>query len=243
MWSELWPYFGDLHQTLAAHPVMMGVVLILASMASGTVVGLERESKDKPAGLRTVSLICVGSTIFTFASMYIGGDQPHDRGRIAAQIVSGIGFLGAGAIIRDRGTIVGLTTGATIWTVAAIGVLIGAGYAVAGFTLSLFVVAMLMFLERFERGIMDPCRWTTCRVTYQPDRGKTRVRIQRVLDRFRIPSDAVTFTSHGDLNTVTIRYCDSHRQHRSFLGRLVRVPHIVEFQGADNATKGPVSDR
>jgi len=148
--QAIWPYLTDLHASLpapAAYPA-----LILVSAVCGILAGLERESRDKPAGLRTIMLICVGSTIFTLASILMaGGHEFADRGRVAANIVTGIGFLGAGAIIREQGAVLGLTTAATIWTVAAIGLLVGTGYAAAGLALTLFIVITVTVLRRFER--------------------------------------------------------------------------------------------
>lgn len=146
--ETLWPYLGDLHAALPGP--LAGAVLVVCSAVCGTLVGLERQSRDKPAGMRTMMLICVGSTVFTVASLLVGGGFYTDRGRIAAQVVTGIGFLGAGAIIRDRGRVTGLTTGATIWTVAAIGVLIGAGHAAAGLALTLLVLSILVIFRRHE---------------------------------------------------------------------------------------------
>jgi putative Mg2+ transporter-C (MgtC) family protein len=146
--ESLWPYLGDLHAALPGP--LAGAVLVVCSALCGTLVGLERQKRDKPAGMRTMMLICVGSTVFTTASLLVGGGFYADRGRIAAQVVTGIGFLGAGAIIRDRGTVRGLTTGATIWTVAAIGVLIGAGHAAAGLALTVLVIGILVLFRRHE---------------------------------------------------------------------------------------------
>ena len=107
--------------------------LLLATLLGGA-IGLERELAGKPAGLRTNILICVGAALFTQLSVDIArigftpdGRPYGDTTRIAAQIVSGIGFLGAGAILHGEGAVVGLTTAATIWVVAAIGTAVGAG--------------------------------------------------------------------------------------------------------------------
>jgi putative Mg2+ transporter-C (MgtC) family protein len=104
----------------------------------GAIIGLEREYRGYPAGVRTMALVCMGSAIFADMSREYGGDD-----RIAAQIVTGIGFLGAGLIFREGVTIKGVTTAATIWTVAAVGVAIGIeGYVIAVFA-SLLAVAVL----------------------------------------------------------------------------------------------------
>jgi putative Mg2+ transporter-C (MgtC) family protein len=110
----------------------MWIKLALAT-ACGAAIGIERELHDKPAGLRTNMLICVGSALITMVSLHVALSYAErqvniaDPGRIAAQIVSGIGFLGAGTIIQARGSVHGLTTAATIWVMAGIGLAIGSG--------------------------------------------------------------------------------------------------------------------
>jgi putative Mg2+ transporter-C (MgtC) family protein len=230
MIASIWPYLGDLHTVFADRPHWGGLVLVLVSVLCGTAVGLERESKDKPAGLRTVSLICLGSTIFTLAGVMLGDPLFTDKSRVAAQVVTGIGFLGAGAIIRERGRVVGLTTGATIWTVAAIGVMIGAGYAAAGIVFTLLVISLLTLMRRFERGLVHPCRYARIRVIYRPAKGKTRLRLLHILDHYRIPSEAWEIGRQDDLEYFDIRYCYSHRQHRTFVYRLVKVEGVAEVQ-------------
>ncbi len=108
-------------------PIELEMVLrLLLATALGAVIGFQRERAGKPAGIRTYSLICIGSTIFTIASAL--GFLGAEPSRIAAGIVAGIGFIGAGAIIRrEEGMIGGLTTAATIWVVAGIGLVTGAG--------------------------------------------------------------------------------------------------------------------
>ena len=100
----------------------MSMAMVLAILLGG-LIGLEREMKGRTAGLRTHMLVCVGSTLFTLVSVHLSRGDP---GRIAAQIVTGVGVLGAGAIIREGMNIRGLTTAASIWTTAAIGLALGA---------------------------------------------------------------------------------------------------------------------
>ena len=110
----------------------------------GAAIGLEREYRQKPAGLRTNILIAVGSALFTILSLAMTS-QNGDAGRIAAQIVTGVGFLGGGAIMRNRDTIHGMTTAATIWVNAAIGVAAGmAQYSLATFTTALTLVVLIV---------------------------------------------------------------------------------------------------
>jgi putative Mg2+ transporter-C (MgtC) family protein len=137
------------------HLGLLGRLLLAAFL--GGMIGLERELSGKPAGLRTNLLICVGATLLMEVSINLStsanlGDGPirSDPARIAAQIVSGIGFLGAGTIIQARGSIIGLTTAATIWVVAAIGMAVGGRFYVEAIGSSILVGAALVMLGRVE---------------------------------------------------------------------------------------------
>lgn len=131
------------------------VVKILMAIAVGGAIGLEREYRDKAAGFRTLIFICLGSTLFTIFSMDLGvGDG--DPSRVASNIVTGVGFLGAGAIIQDRGRVLGMTTAATIWLVSALGIGIGVGeYALVGTVTALTLVVLFLFppIERWVDGL------------------------------------------------------------------------------------------
>ncbi|MDD5134501.1 MAG: MgtC/SapB family protein [Phycisphaerae bacterium] len=126
------------------------VLPLLAAFVLGGAIGIERRRHDKPAGLRTNILICLGACVFTMISANLAGSEP---GRIAAQIVTGIGFLGAGAIIQSGGSVHGLTTAAGIWIVAAIGMACGTRmYLLAVFTTVLTLIVLLL-LPPFEKKI------------------------------------------------------------------------------------------
>lgn len=123
--------------------------------ALGSIIGLEREASGKPAGFRTNLLICLGAALLTALSRSVAlegttGGFRSDPGRIAAQIVSGMGFLGAGTIMQSRGMVTGLTTAATLWVVAAIGMAVGAGAYVAALAATILVILALMILGRVE---------------------------------------------------------------------------------------------
>jgi len=136
-----------------ALPLEVFFQVALAVLLGGA-IGIERELKGKPAGLRTNILICIGATLFTHLSYRLSPPN-GDVGRVAAQIVSGIGFLGAGTILHARGTIVGLTSAATIWLVAALGLAVGSrAYMEA---LGTTVVAMLVLdgLGRLETALEE----------------------------------------------------------------------------------------
>ena len=122
---------------------------LLVALLLGAVVGLERERQERAAGLRTVTMVSLGSCLFTIVGAYAFGQT--DPSRVAAQIVTGIGFLGAGTIFLRKDLVRGLTTAATIWTVAAIGMAVGtAEYVIAIFT-TLLILSVLMVLKPIER--------------------------------------------------------------------------------------------
>ena len=124
--------------------------LLLATLLGGA-IGLEREFRRKPAGLRTNMFICIGSTFFTLLSSEIANRFGGDHVRIVSQLIPGIGFLGAGAILHSQNSVIGLTTAATIFVVASIGMAIGGGlYATAVFAaiLILLILTVLGWAER-----------------------------------------------------------------------------------------------
>lgn len=126
--------------------------LALAVLLGGA-IGLERELAGKPAGLRTNILICVGAMLFTLMSIQLAFEGPGhgDPTRVAAQIATGVGFIGAGTILHARGAVTGLTSAATIWVVAAIGMAVGAGKYVEALGTALLVMLVLYGLGYVER--------------------------------------------------------------------------------------------
>ncbi len=127
---------------------------IITGLILGGLVGLDREQKMKNAGIKTNVLICIGAALYTAISIVVAKNfgSDTDPTRIVAQIVSGIGFLGAGAIMQDKGNIVGLTTAATIWVVAAIGVTIGFGYPLIATIFTLTILSVLRLLGPIYQG-------------------------------------------------------------------------------------------
>lgn len=145
-------------------------VKLLFSMVAGGIVGINREQNKQPAGFRTHILICVGATLLMIVSIYIPqvyfDFKNGDPGRIAAQVVSGIGFLGAGAIIRLGTNIRGLTTAASIWLISGVGLCIGAGlYLIAALTvvISLFT---LIVLDKIENRLFPQIQLKTFEIIF-----------------------------------------------------------------------------
>ena len=143
------------HDIMSPDVNVAGAVFkLLLSMLLGAAIGFERRRKGQIAGLRTFSLIAMGATLAMLISIFIPqeylGVKNGDPGRIAAQVVSGIGFLGAGAIIQMKGSVRGLTTAAGIWITAMIGLAIGAGMYVIGIITTLLIIFILAIMNRYE---------------------------------------------------------------------------------------------
>jgi putative Mg2+ transporter-C (MgtC) family protein len=142
-WPVMWPF----------------LIRCGAAAVCGAMIGLEREMKQKPAGFRTNILICLGAAMYMAIGVLLmerAGDGGIDPTRIAAQVVTGIGFLGAGTILHHGDRVTGLTTAATIWVVAAIGLVAGAGFPVLAFVSSLLVIATLAILGPIEERLFHP---------------------------------------------------------------------------------------
>jgi putative Mg2+ transporter-C (MgtC) family protein len=139
----------NLSQLLLADLLSKTVLRLIVAACLGGIIGLERELKHRPAGLRTNMFICFGAAMFTILSAEMA--EPNDRARIAAQIIPGIGFIGAGSILHSKGGVTGLTTAATLFVVASIGMATGAGlYLPAAFATILILLALqlLGWVER-----------------------------------------------------------------------------------------------
>jgi putative Mg2+ transporter-C (MgtC) family protein len=124
------------------------LIKLIIAICLGGLIGLEREIHDKAAGFRTLMFICAGSTLFTIFSIRLAGSG--DTTRIASTVVTGIGFLGAGVILREAGQIKGLTTASTIWVVAALGMGIGGGYYLYSLVAAILFVIILWFFPSIE---------------------------------------------------------------------------------------------
>lgn len=154
---------------------------LFTAVLLGGAIGLERQIAGKPAGLRTNILICVGSALLMDLSIKLSGLPGHtsDPARLAAQVVTGVGFLGAGTIMQARGTISGLTSAATIWTVAAIGLTIGAGFYVEGLGATAMVMLVLIVLGMLEHKLVRARRTST--VTLRTQVGTDWVPVELLL--------------------------------------------------------------
>jgi putative Mg2+ transporter-C (MgtC) family protein len=207
------------------------LVLALASVACGAIVGSEREQRDKPAGLRTLILVCLGSAVFTMAS-FIFTTTTGDSGRVAAQIVTGIGFLGAGAILHSKTTVSGMTTAATVWVTAAIGVTVGGGYPAAGLGLSALVRMVLAGILGWEIRHLGGIKSVVVEIVYDPDHGKTKIRLAQMREEYRIERYQMTELTEtmGGCTRARLELSLPRRQLHEFLNGLVGLPALREIR-------------
>lgn len=202
----------------------------------GGAIGLEREVKGKAAGFQTNILICLGSTLYMLLSEFInvrGANVSFDPTRIAAQVVTGIGFIGAGTIIQSRGSITGLTSAATIWVVAAIGLCIGIGYPIMAIVFTLVVLGTLIILGRFERRLLGKCRYTPLHVIFKEDGGRTKAEIVELLHEYDVDRELYRIEEEGGGKcSLTLNYCDKHPAHNNFIPELWKIIGTAEIRSS-----------
>lgn len=142
--------------------------LLLSALLSG-IIGLERETHGRAAGLRTHILVGVAATLIMLTSIYLatvaGGSMQADPGRVAAGVVTGIGFIGAGTIMRFRASVKGLTTAASIWASAGVGLAVGCGFYMGAAVTTAIMLFCLVFLGRFERSLLRKNLFKSLQVT------------------------------------------------------------------------------
>lgn len=200
--------------------------LLLAAFLGG-VIGIDREYHHKPSGVRTNLLICFGAALFTFLSSVVAGDTSTNKGQIASNVVQGIGFLGAGLIIRNRDRVSGLTSAATVWAVASVGMACGAGlYIPAVFAAVLVLVALegVGVLERYAN-------LKIYSVIYEArgnDADKITLAILNAMDRGKQRLVGVEQQSVGELNRLTFSLSTTRRGHDRLLAALNASPAIDE---------------
>jgi putative Mg2+ transporter-C (MgtC) family protein len=221
----VWRYLTeDLHGFLSTP--WLQIALALTSVVCGAVVGAEREKQEKPAGLRTLVLVCLGCTAFTMAS-FAFATITGDTGRVAAQIVTGIGFLGAGAILHGSGIIRGMTTAATIWATAATGMIVGIGYVGAGLGLSLLVRLVLTAALALESRALGGVRASRVELVFEANGGKTRVQIEKLMEDFHVSSPLAVGEPAPDGTVGATFQCRlPRRHHREFLNEIASLPAV-----------------
>lgn len=202
------------------------IIQFLLATLWGGIIGAEREYRSKSAGFRTMIMISLGACFFTIISKWIGA--PNNPDRIASNIVSGIGFLGAGVIFRGDNRINGITTAATIWVVAAVGMGIGAGYYFAAACSSIFMILTLAILPYLEQYIdtLNQAKKYSVLVAYQKD---SIEKIEAVFSNYKINYRLVR--AHKTEDKINLEWdLQAHKKlHVKLSQALMENPDILEF--------------
>ena len=201
--------------------------LIVASLL-GALIGLEREYKRRSAGVRTNLLICLGAAFFTLLSAVLAGDGSPNKGQVASNIVQGIGFLGAGLIIHNRSRISGLTSAASVWVVASIGMACGAGLLAAAAVATVIVIVSLELVGFLERR----ANIKIYSLVYEARGDDQTAMLRSILDAMDKAGERLAdFATNaiGDLQRVSFTIVATKKQHERIRGRLLSEPAINEL--------------
>jgi putative Mg2+ transporter-C (MgtC) family protein len=205
--------------------------LVLAALLGG-IIGLERQFREKPAGLRTNILICVGSTLFMSISTKVAAVVGGDPTRIAAQIISGIGFLGAGAVLHSHGFVLGLTTAATIWVVAGVGMALGSGmYFVAVFTTAMSFVT-LYFLSFVEDKFQGRKYYSYALVV--TDLNPALASIERILQETSVAAASFNFKKRAGHYRLFFNLLIPRETNLKIIQKLSKIPEITQLETGNN---------
>ena len=198
---------------------------LLVALIFGAIIGAEREYKSKAAGFRTVILIMVGSTLFTIVSQLIGGDD-----RVASNIVTGIGFLGAGSIFREGVNVKGMTTATTIWIAAAIGMTIGLGKFSLAFGSLVIVMLVLLSFTWIQRLIEKKNKVETYHITFDAKHTNDDKHLIDLFDTCKLRATCTKNTkiNHKKLFVFTVQ--GPAENHHKFVKMLFEAPYISEFE-------------
>ncbi|MEO5929723.1 MAG: MgtC/SapB family protein [Candidatus Kapaibacterium sp.] len=223
------------------HLLRLGPELALkfvVAILCGGAIGMERETTGKPAGLRTSIVVCVGSMLFTVMSSEMGKATGGEETRIAAQIVTGIGFLGAGVILREKnGVVRGMTTAAMIWLMAALGMMIGAGLPIIAMALTAASVIMILSLRRVEEYVHF--RQAREFVLHVADTIRAREEVTAVICDFNANIRDFTITTEGAGKIVVrFRFAGRQQEHRELLRDLYKIEGITGVSELVKATRG-----
>ncbi len=223
------PSMADFVRTLRLDLLLkLGLATVL-----GGAIGLEREIKGKPAGLRTNILICIGAALLTDVSVRIGlteaGVRVGDPARLAAQIVSGIGFIGAGTIMQGGGMVTGLTSAATIWVVASLGIAIGAGFYIEAMGTGALVTIVLAWLGRLENRLRRYQR--SVRYTIRARPGTQFDQLRQALDAHGIRVASHEIYDHVEDRTFELQLVGPAMQFESVPDKLLARDDVISVHG------------
>jgi putative Mg2+ transporter-C (MgtC) family protein len=230
--NQLMVNFSWMWESLRTHAPGPWVdpTLALVAVLCGIILGSERQRREKSAGLRTLSLVCLGSAVFTMLS-FAFTTTTGDSGRVAAQIVTGIGFLGAGIILHGRRIVTGVTTAALIWMAAAVGMAAGAGYFMGAIALSVLVNRFMVFIFVFETRWHPDLHDVCVTIEYLLKGGIARIRLERILADYNLPDLNVGWSDMSDERgclTLTMKLPRLHLY--ELLSEFADVPDVCSIQ-------------
>jgi putative Mg2+ transporter-C (MgtC) family protein len=204
---------------------------LLLAVALGGIVGLERESSHKPAGFRTNVLICVGATMMMILSVLIlqeqepGGDS---LSRIAAGVITGIGFIGAGTIIQARGSVLGLTTAATLWAVAGLGLVIGAGYYWIAILFAALILLTLIIFGYVEKQYFKKAPYCYRIKTQQTKDILTNVK--KLASHEGLKFQQLTIKKEEDFSIIDLSFQASEEKEQKYNQSLFDLADVIEIK-------------
>jgi len=198
--------------------------LLVAALLGG-IVGLERDVKGKPAGMRTSILMCVGSALVMILSVQVAHDAgpPADPGRIAAQVITGVGFIGAGMILRSRVSVTGLTSAASIWFISAVGLVVGYGRFVTGAVATALILITLTVLDRVEKRFEQSRQLHVVRLNVKR---RSINAVRRVLEQNRVTPEDITIRHADEGLRFDIEYIGLDRKHDALMEALLDIDGV-----------------
>lgn len=201
---------------------------LLLAVALGGLVGLERETSQKPAGFRTNILICVGSAMMMILSGLVLGAEGTDLTRIAAGVITGIGFIGAGTIIQARGSIVGLTTAATLWAMAGLGLVIGAGYYLVAVIFTAIIILTLVIFRYIEDYFLKGSSYLyQLTAKYSKD---LLVNVKKLALHDGFKFEQIGLKKEGNLAIVTLSFQTTEEKEQKFNAGLLNLAEVIEIK-------------
>lgn len=200
-------------------------ISIAVSILCGSIIGFEREYNNKSAGFRTIILICLGSTIFTIVSKHGAGSDD----RIAANIITGIGFIGAGVIFKDKVSVLGLTTAAVIWTTAGIGMATGIGYHMLALSLTIFTIVVLSLFGKVEDLIELLDHTKTLTLTFRDTDIKNIHSLEEFLEAKKIKSRRLMMNKSDGKLFAILKVKGSRKQFTQLNEELITMENIEQY--------------
>ncbi len=202
------------------------ILKLALSLLIGGTIGIERELRSKSAGFRTLMLVCLGATLFTIFSEYIGHGTSPDR--IASNVVVGIGFMGAGVIFRSNNRVNGITTAATMWLAAALGVGVGCGYYMASIFGGILVIAILVIFSSTDRILDKINQVREYKITY-PYQENLDHKYEDLINEYGLSIKSRAHSKIGNMITGSWTVTGSEKAHRTFIDFIIRDHTVTEF--------------